>query len=884
LNRIFAALRDLFRRDHIERDLDAEIRGYAELLQEGKMSQGMNPIEARRAARMDLGGPEQLKEEIRAARAGAWLESLWQDLRFGARMLRRNPGFTAVAILTLALGIGANTAVFSIVDTIILNPFPYKDASHLVLVHANTKMFPGFQLGLSWISFDQVRRDVPAFEQTSAYFKREETLTGEDVPAILQAVRVSDGFFEELAQTPQVGRLLEPQDQSPGQDRVAVLSDALWRTRFGADRGVVGRAVVLDKKTFTVVGVAARHFEYPEGSDLWIPLNLSADARQNPTSFNLETLGKSRNGVTLVQAQAQLDIIADRVTHSYPELKDGYRLPAESLVSSVVQNIQSAYWILFAAATLVLLIACTNIASLLLARGWARQRELALRAALGASRLRLLRQIMTESCLVALFGAAIGLILSVGGVKLFQVFAPAGTPRLAAVSINTGMVRFAIASAVFAGIVCGIAPALRASRLDPNSTIHEGSLGGRGSTSTIHQLRIGNLMVVVEVSLAFLLLIGAVLTAEDLIRVLRVDPGFRTDHLLTMDLPNSGPATKDDVVTSELHLSQMLDRIRQLPGVQSAEASDSGVLNNRMMMHSNLRFEGELPPSQRQGNDFLHARMVTPGYFQLLGVPLLRGRYFSNTDVRGGKPVAIVNESLAKARWGTMDVLGKRMSISTDEENHPIWNEIVGVVADTRDVGLDSRPSSEYYLSLLQVATGSTHLMIRTARDPESLAGAASLAVWSVSPDQPITHVQSLTRTISKSLGEPRMRAALLGLFAGLGLILALIGVFGVVSYTVMRRTREIGIRVAMGAQRAGIFGMVIRQALVLAMLGIALGTAAGMALSKIIAAQLVDVKSTDPATYIVTGLLMIIVTCLACYVPARRAMRVDPMVALRHE
>ncbi len=883
MTRLRSALKNLFRRDHVERDLDAEVRAYESLLKEEKMRQGASPKDATRGARMDMGGPEQVKEEVRQARAGAWIDPLLQDVRYASRLLRKSPGFTAIVVLTLALGIGANTAVFSIVNTTVLHPLPYRDADRLVDIHATTAIFPGFQLGISWISFDQIRQQASALQQVIGYYQNDETLTGQGDPAQLQTVSVSDGFFEEFAQAPQLGRLLVSQDQAEGQTQVAVISDTLWRTRFGSDRNIIGRILILDKKPYVVVGVAPRRFEFPENAEVWSPARLTTEDRQNPTRFMFNTVGKLRAKASLAQAQSQLDTIGERLTHDYAQLKDGYKLPANFLIEEHVKGIRPAYLMLLAAATLVLLIASANMASLLLARGWARQRELAVRAALGASRGRLLRQVLTESCLLALSGAAAGLVLAAGGVNLFKAVAPEDTPRLAAISVNFGMLWFALGSAFFAGLVCGLAPALRAARLDPNSTMHEGSSGARGSTGSIRQLRLGNLLVVAEVSLAFLLLIGSFLTVKDFVHLLHVDPGFRTDHLLTMDLSVGNNDSEDAVIRQEQDLAEILQRLRHLPGVESVVAADSGVLSNMMMLHSNLRFEGELPPDKRAIGTS-HARMITPGYFKMLGIPVLRGREFTEQDIRGVQHVAIVSESLAKSHWGTADVVGKRMSISTDDKGNPEWNVIVGVVADIRDVRLTSRPSAEYYMSLLQYGVGSHHIMVRTAGDPEALAGVVTRTIWSVLPEQPVTHILTLSQTISRSVGQPRMRAVLLGLFAGIGLALALLGVYGVVSYTIIRRTREIGIRVALGAQRANVLRMVIRQGIALGALGVGIGTAGGMALSKVITAQLFELKATDPATYVGAALLMIGVACLACYVPARRAMKVDPIVALRYE
>jgi putative ABC transport system permease protein len=883
MRRFLAAVRNIFRGRRVESDLNAEVQTYESLLEQERIHQGMNPAEACRSARIEMAGPEQVKEQVRASRASFWLETLLKDLQYGARTLRQNPTFTAIAVLTLALGIGANTAVFSIVNSSVLHPLPYRDSEKLVDMHVNTPIYPEFQLGLPWIAVEQVRQQVRAFDEVIAYSENDATLTGQGDPSQLRISSVSDGFFELFGQSPQLGRLLINQDQAEGQTQVVVLSDTLWRTRFGSDPSVIGRSLVLDKKPYLVVGVGAKGFAFPEDAELWLPLTLEKEARQSPTWFMLNAVGRLRRGATIAQAQSQLNTISERFTRDYPDLKAGFKLPATSLIEKRVQNIKSAYLMLLAASTLVLLIASANMASLLLSRGWARQRELALRAALGASRGRILRQMLTESCLLALLGAAAGLALAAGGVMLFRVVAPEGTPGIGAVAVNLAMLWFVLGSALIAGVACGIAPALRAARLDPNSTVHQGFSGARASTGTIRQLRLGNVLVVAEISLAFLLLIGSVFTVRDLATLLRVNPGFRTDHLLTMDISMDKSDSEESSVRQERDISEILSRVRQLPGVEAASASMNGVLGGRMLLHSHLRFEGELPPDKR-AKGTSHAQMVTPGYFKMLGIPLLRGREFTEHDIRGAQRVALVNESLARGRWGSLDVVGKRISISIDDKGNPEWNVIVGVVGDTRDVNLGSPASAEYYTALLQYGVDSHHIMVRTSGDPQALAGAVTHTVWAALPDQPITHVQTLTETISRSVGQPRMHAILLGLFAGIGVALALLGVYGVVSYTVVRRTREIGIRVALGAQRSNVLGMVMWQVLALGALGVAIGTAGGMALSRIIESQLSMLKATDPATYVGAAVLMIGVACLACYLPARRAMRVDPMVALRHE
>ena len=871
-----------FSRERREQELAEELRSHLQIHIDENVRAGMSPVQARRDALIKLGGIEPAKELYRERRGLPFLGTLFQDVRFASRMLRKNPGFTFVAVLTLALGIGANTAIFSVVNAVLLRPLPYKNSARMITVHSKTAMFPTFELASSWPAFQAIRNRSDALESVAAHWTTERTLTGQGEPAVLDVTGVSSNFFQQLGAQAQSGRLLADEDQTPGQDRVAVISDRLWRTRFASDPAILGRKLILDKEVYTVVGVGAKKFRYPGPTDVCVPLSLTPEIEHNQMFFRLQIIGTLRRGETLERLQSQLGVIAPEFPKLQPQLGRDFKLIAQPLLQTTVGDARENYLVLLGATAFVLLIACANLTSLLLARGWGRQREMAVRAALGASAGRLRRQCLVESCLLSLFGGAVGVGVAALGLQAFRVMAPAGTPRLGEITADWTLLWFALGSSLLAGLLSGLVPARRASRIAPIQTLKEGGAGSVGSS-----FKVGNALVVLEVALAFVLLAGSTLMVQTLAHLLRQNPGFRTENVLTFDLPQPSmpePMVQSDDALVDLQTQQVAEiseLVRRLPGVTDVATADHGVLNGMRYVHSGLELE-DAPEKEHVRQDVLE-RYVSPAYFRILGVPLVRGRAFNTRDVRNAPKVIIVNESMARRFWGTLDVLGKHINITINGKGSG-WNEIVGVAVDVRDADIQSDAEPEFFLALSQWGVGSYHLFVRTERDPDALSAAISHQLWARFPDQPMTHATTLRRTISESIGDQRLHTVLLAVFAGIGLSLALLGVYGVISYSVNRRTREIGVRVALGARPSDVLRMVIRQGVILIATGAAIGLAAALAMTRFIAGELYGIKPNDPATLLIAIVLILVVGSLACWTPARRAMRVDPMVALRYE
>jgi predicted permease len=878
--------RRLLQKEKSESQLRDELQFHLEQQVADYIASGMTPPEARRRANLDFGGLEPTKESVRQSRRGHLIETIAQDVRFAVRMLRKNLGFTIAGTLTLALGIGANTAIFSIVNATILRPLPYKDSSRIYTISSHPAMFPTLSVGLSWMDLQQIRSQASSLEQLAAYSGGPITMTQKGDPTILEAINVSDGFFEELGATAQLGRLFTEQDQVLGQEHVAVLTDSFWRRRFAAQPSAIGQTIILDKIPYLIVGVASRDFAFPEKTELWTPLAPSPADKQNRMFFMLQVLGKLRRGERAEKLNAELDTIAQRIVKEVPALSAGYSFSAKSLLEERVGDSRKGFLILLGATTLVLLISCANLASLLLARGSGRLREMALRAALGASRARLLRQGLVESCILGLLGGSLGIVFAAAGVSLFRALAPPATPRLSEISLDSTLLWCSLVTSLISGVLFGLVPAHRAARMNPNEALKEGTGANLGAARSSRQSRLGEALVVIEVALAVVLIVGSTLMTLSLSRLLHQNLGFRSDHLLTFDLPQSPLSDSDAAASVKKQTEQfksILELVQRIPGVSAVTGSDHGVLQGMMMMQSNLIVDGSIPSRAGETRP-AGARYIFPSYFQVLGIPMVRGREFNERDSGKSQPAIIVNEAMARQYWGTLDVLGKRISYSQDDNGKPVWSEVIGVVSDSRDVRLRSRPSAGYFLSFLQGGTGSIHLLVRTLADPETLSSTISRQIWSTYPDQPVSHLSTMSQIISESLGDERMRTILLTVFAAIGFTLALVGVYGVISYSVARRNQEIGIRMALGATSPDVLRMILRQGLFPVMIGIVSGAAVALALSRLIASQFYGIQPTDPPTFLGAAAFVLIVASLACFLPARRATRIDPLAALRYE
>ncbi len=882
-------LRSLFRRRAADRDLDEELRDHLEQKTAQYVASGLTPPQACRQALLDLGGVESTKEHCRDTRKVNWLQDLAQDLRFGFRMLRKSRGFTAIAVLTLALGIGANTAIFSAVNGILLKPLPYANPSQLVDL-GGVKELPGGIEASDYFSRDvwtKVRAQTPAIAQMAFWHHHEETLTGEATPELVTVAEVSSDFFPVLGARPLAGRPITAGDTQPGAKPVAVVSYVFWRIRWAGAELALNQTITLDDKNYTVVGVMPQGFTYPisafgnNGEGVWIPL--ITQPSKNDTDRSGGPVARLKNGVSLKAANTQLKTISPRFSSDFVGFMSGGEFRAFPLEKHL-GDLDKGLLILLGAVGFVLLIACVNVSGLLLARGWARHREVAIREALGASRWRIVRQFLTESILLALAGGAFGLLFSFWGVHVLRVITPDGLPEHGHFVLNTNILWFTLAVSLLTGILFGLAPALQASSRRVGAAIRDG-FGSLVGTSSRRPRRLRSALVVIEIALAVLLVIGATLVARSFEKLTSVKLGFRTDHIITMDanfsksicdwdnaktLPGCKAATLD-----------VLDRMRQISGVKSAAVVSAIPLDGSVDFATKIQFEQQAQSISLNGGAVIATRLVSPGYFQTFGIPLLSGREFTDTDNPGAQRVAIVDEIFVEKYLGG-HALGQRISRG---ENPPKWIEIIGVAPTAHDVRPQNEPSGEIYFPYAQAGhLWDASFIARTSADPAVMLSALRRAIWSVDKSAPITDVGTMDKIVSESVAEPRFQAILLGSFGVLGLLLSMVGIYGVISFGVTQRTREIGLRMALGAQPANVLRMVIREGMLLAAAGIVAGIAGALALGRVLQSLLFEVKPTDPATFVCVAVALALVAAAACYIPARRAMRVDPMVALRYE
>ena len=819
------------------------------------------------------------------------MNTLLQDIRYGLRMLAKSPAFTAIAVITLALGIGANTAIFSAVNGILLKPLPYAESSQLVNLEG-VKFFPGGIEGSIAFSPDiwqKLRAQAPAIAQMALWHRTQQTLTGQAAPELMTVAQVSSDFFPVLGVQPLAGRPILPGDTQPGAKPVAVVSYAFWRARWPDAGTALKQTITLDNKNYAIVGVMPPGFSYPistvENGDkgLWIALILPPD--QKAADVNVQPIARLKSGVNIVAANAQLKTVSARMSSEFKGWMAGGEFRAFPLEKHF-SDLDSALLILLGAVGFVLLIACVNVSGLLLARGWGRQREVAIREALGASRMRIIRQFLTESILLALAGGAFGLLFSFWGVRVLRAVTPVDAPEHGHFDLNANILWFTLAVSLLTGILFGLAPALQASSRRVGVAIRDG-FGSLAGTSSRRPRRLRSALVVFEIALAVILVVGATLVARSLQKLTSVKLGFRTDHIITMEADFNKPVCSSDDPKNEAacqsEIAAALRNVRAIPGVRVA-AVVSGVPLERWSIIIDLKIEGRAQTISPSSGIIISDRRISPGYFRTFGIPLLSGRGFNDADTASSQHVAIVDEAFAN-KYLDGNALGKRISNTEDKNHQPVWAQIVGVVATAKDTALLFTPTGEIYFPYGQVDYyRDASFIAHTTQNPAAMIPALRQAIWSVDKDAPITDVETMDQIVSDSVAEPRYQAVLLGSFGALGLILAMVGIYGVISYSVTQRTREIGVRIALGAQPENVLRMVLREGMFLAAAGIVLGIAGALALGRVLRSLLFEIKPSDPATFVGVAIALALVALAACYIPARRAMRVDPMVALRYE
>jgi putative ABC transport system permease protein len=884
LRKLFHRLRASLRRGKIERQIDAEMRFHLEMETAENIRRGMSEEEARRAALLSFGGVERVKEAYRDLSRFRRLEEFWQDLRYGARMLRKNPGFTVVAILTLALGIGANTAIFSVVNVILLKPVPYYDPQRVVWVtlsvNGDDNGHAAAQPYLNW------QAESKSFEHLVAFISASINWTGGGEPQRLSSVWVTANTFSELGVAPLLGRAFTPEEDRPGGERVALLSHAFWTRSFGGDPDIIGQSLKLDGQSRTVIGIMPPEFRFLRDGgflgeiDVWAPLAIDVERELKANGSNIvNVIGRLKPGFTPEQAQAELTLILRRI---YPKLPPGVVLQARvtPLSEMLVGNLRRGTLTLFGAVGFVLLIACANVANLLLGRAAMRQKEMAVRAAMGAGRGRLVRQMLTESLLLSMLGGGIGLLLATLGVKALVASVPDTLAHLRLSGLDSATLGFTFLATLLTGVAAGVIPALQTSRINLNETLKEGSRNVAALRS--RSGRISPTLVIGELALTLALLAGAGLLIKSFLRLLAVAPGYDPKNLLTMMAPLDNAKYPPGSEQMRAFYREALTRIKVVPGVE-AVATASGLPLTGWSGGVFLNIEGrELPPGWKQ--PVVEVSEVSPDYFRVMGMRLIAGRGFTDQDDENSPRVIVINETLASRHFGGEYPIGKRILFGS--LNNKVAHTIIGVVSDVKRYGLESEVLPEIYEPYPQAPgfPGIMKLTVRTTGDPLNLVAAARRQIWAVDADQPIINVMTMTQRLAESVAPRRFQTLLFGVFAAVALMLAAVGVYGVISHSVSRRTHEIGVRMALGARPRNVLLMVIRQGMTLALVGVAIGLAASLALTRVMSSLLFNVKATDPATFTGISLLLAGAAFLAAYLPARRATKIDPMVALRHD
>lgn len=873
-------IRNTLRKGEIDRDLTEELNAYLELLTEKKMKEGMNQKEARRAALLEIGGVEQVKEQVRAKRVGFGLETLLRDLRYGLRSLGKKPGFTLTAIIALALGIGANTAIFSVVNGVLLRSFDYAHSDRITMIWERFAQQADHKNVVSPANFLDWQKRSRSFERMAAVWDARMNFSGSGEPIEVQAQIVSAAFFPVLGVQPFIGRWFTEAEEQAGNNLVVILSHQLWQERFGADNSVLGQKVTISGRIYTIVGVMPPGFHFlNEQVQIWRPIALdpAEDFRKTSGRF-LRCVGRLAPGVSLQQAQSEMNVITRQLEQQYPAYNTGWGVWLVPIREQIVGDVRPILFVLLAAVGFVLLIACANVANLLLARAAARQRELALRAALGATRNRLLRQLLTESMLLSLCGAIVGVGLAYWGVALLKAFGPDNIPRLREISIDPRVLLFTFAISLITGVAFGLVPALQASRADMNDALKEGSRGSTGGRSVLR-----NIFVISEVSLALVLLVGAGLMIRSFLRLHQMKTGFESDRVLTLRVQLPGAKYPDDQKRLTF-FKEAQQRIATLPGVKTIGAINFLPLTGMASSTAfNIVGQPEAPHGQEPGTE---VRVINGDYFGAMGIPLLKGRLFDERDGPSSR-VTIINETMARKFFPNENPIGKQLAIlwAPPEPGKPKpIDEIIGVVGDTRETSLDRDPNAAIYWPLARESYQFMTLIVRSAVDPIQLVASIQREIRAIDPDQPVADVHTLDQVVAKSIARPRFDTMLLGIFAGVALLLASVGLYAVMNYSATQRTQEIGIRMALGAKPSDILRLVVGHGMKLTVAGIVIGIAASLALTRMMASLLFGVTATDLPTFLGVSALLAAVAFLANYIPAHRATRVNPVVALRYE
>jgi putative ABC transport system permease protein len=885
LRRLLARLTNFVARRPKDERLNEEFEEHIALQTAEYLRVGLPPAEARRQAVLKFGAVEAIKEDYRAERGLLFIDTVLQDLHYGLRMLRKSPGFTAIAVLTLALGIGANTAIFSFVYGVLLAPLPYLDASRLVVLNETTPRVGN--VSVSYPNFLDWRAQSRSFSQMAYVEQVNFNLAGAAVsqPENIQGDSVSPNFLSMIGNRPFLGRDFEPAEENSGTPRVLLLSYQLWQSHFGADPNVVGRSIALDGNDFVIVGVLPPDYRSLDKIDVILPIGVWTTNNPRVASRgergDSTVVGRLAQGASLAQARAEMEGIASRLAKEYPEENDQFGVQLRAIRDAFAGNLRTEILVLFAAVMFVLLIASANVANLFLVRGAARTKEIALRMAFGASRSRIIRQLLTESFVLAFLGGMLGLAFALVGIRLITRLIPQDTLVGASIGLNGAVLLFTAGVVVLAAFVFGMAPAAYWAKRDVQRELKE---GGRTAGIGAAQNRLRGILAVAEISLALVLLAGAGLMLKSLYRLVNVNPGFQPDRVLTMGMYLSSQRYSKDAAVLNFW-RQVLDGVRALPGVESAALGNHIPLTDSHG-RTDITVEGMALPKP---GSFPHpdTHTVSPDYVRTLGMVLERGRIFADADNETAPLVALVNDKLARQYWPNEDPVGKRFMwgrFNPASKDAPKWITVVGVVGDTKMYGLANPSRLEVYAPLQQDAETDMDLLVKSQLDPSALTSEIRGVVASVDKDQPIFAIATMNKIVSDGVSAPRLTLVLLGLFSALALILAAIGIYGVISYSVAQRTHEIGVRMTLGAQRLDILRMVLGQGGKIALVGIVIGMVAAFGLTRLMSGLLFSVSAGDPATFAAVAALLVLVAIFACYIPARRAIRVDPMVALRYE